>query len=100
MALGTGEHTIGGEKVNVVQKRRVALGTGGLEQQGLSVDLKRGGVGSISVPTKPAHPLNLLSTTVIRRPKLPSRRQPKVQRVTTRRPASDPIALRPRQIVP
>lgn len=97
MALGTGEHTIGGKRVNVKQARRVAVGTGGLEQQGLSVDLRRGGVGPISVPTKPARPLNLKTTTLIRRPTFPkAARAP--HRSSTARPVLGPIGTRPRNI--
>jgi len=100
MALGTGEHTIGGKKVNVKQTGRAALGGGGLVQQGLSVQLRRGGVGAVSVATKAAHPLNLKTTTLIRRPKLQPGPSPRIQRVSTARPVLGPIGTRPRQIVP
>jgi len=99
MALGTGEHTIGGEKVSVKQARRAPLGGGGLVMQGLTVDLKRGGAGRFNFPTKPSHPLKQKTTTLIRRPKLPKAARA-TRRASTARPVLGPIGTRPRNITP
>ena len=99
MALGTGEHTIAGKTVNVTQARRAALGGGGLVQQGLTVQLKRGGVGATSVKTGSTRLGAPKTTTLIRRPKLTTGSSRRPRRASTARPVLGPMGTRSRGII-
>jgi hypothetical protein len=101
MALGTGEHKIGGKLVDVRQVQRPVVGAGGMVSQGLSVAIRGSGGYTANTPTKNPG-ANLRTDTLLNRPKLKVGPAPRIRRVGMPRqhPVSDALALRPRVISP